>query len=141
MSEKIHATDITEQEAQNAVFFERADQFIKQANDFCRPITAHQNLSPPPVDFNPADVRGQVSASMLFATARFNTWVAANNFANAQEMQDAKPQVMNYLLQQFQMMLEDNYDEYCEQFDTYLRYRHNEEFHSHKHDDEHGHHH
>ena len=37
MSQKINATDITEEEALNAVFFERADEFIKQANDFCRP--------------------------------------------------------------------------------------------------------
>ncbi len=34
MSQKINATDITEEEALNAVFFERADEFIKQANDF-----------------------------------------------------------------------------------------------------------
>ncbi len=137
MSEKILATDITEEEAQNAVFFERADQFIKQANEFCRPQTANHTLNPPPVGFNPAEIRGQVSASMLFATARFNTWVASNSFANADEMRNAKPEVMAYLLQQFQMMLEDNYDEYCDQFDNYLRFRHNEEFHSHKHDHQH----
>lgn len=134
MSEKIHATDITEEEALNSAFFERADQFIKQANEFCRPNTANNTLNPPPADFNPADQRGQVSASMLFATARFNTWVAANNFENAEQMQNAKPEVIAYLLQQFQMMLEDNFDEYCEQFDNYLRFRKNEEFHSNKHD-------
>ena len=38
-------------------------------------------------------------------------------------MRDAKDQVMSYLLQQFQMMLEDNFDEYCEQFENYLRFR------------------
>ena len=38
MSQKINATDVTEEEALNAVFFERADEFIKQANEFCRPI-------------------------------------------------------------------------------------------------------
>ena len=82
----------------------------------------------------PAELRGQVSAAMLFATARFNTWVAANNFKDGNEMRDAKDQVMSYLLQQFQMMLEDNFDEYCEQFDNYLRFRKNEDFHTHKHD-------
>ncbi|MFI7807919.1 DUF3144 domain-containing protein, partial [Acinetobacter baumannii] len=80
------------------------------------------------------ELRGQVSAAMLFATARFNTWVAANNFKDGNEMRDAKDQVMSYLLQQFQMMLEDNFDEYCEQFDNYLRFRKNEDFHTHKHD-------
>ena len=34
MVQKIEATDVTEEEALNAAFFERADEFIKQANDF-----------------------------------------------------------------------------------------------------------
>ena len=126
MVQKIEATDVTEEEALNAAFFERADEFIKQANEFSRVEKGSQD--------NPAEKRGQVSASMLFATARFNTWVAANNFKDGNEMRDAKDQVMSYLLQQFQMMLEDNFDEYCEQFDNYLRFRKNEDFHTHKHD-------
>ncbi len=129
MSQKIEATDVTEEEALNAAFFERADEFIKQANEFCRPAKGTQP--------NPTEVRGQVSASMLFATARFNTWVAANNFKDGDEMRDAKQQVMSYVLQQFQMMLEDNYDEYCEQFENYLRFRKNEEFHTHTHKHDH----
>ena len=131
MSQKINATDITEEEALNAVFFERADEFIKQANDFCRPPKGQKP--------DPAELRGQVSAAMLFATARFNTWVAANNFKDGNEMRDAKDQVMSYIMQQFQMMLEDNYDEYCEQFENYLRFRRNEEFHANKHDHDHQH--
>lgn len=129
MSQKIDATDVTEEEALNAVFFERADEFIKQANEFCRPPKGQKT--------DPNELRGQVSAAMLFSTARFNTWVAANTFENGDEMRDAKEQVMSYVLQQFQMMLEDNYDEYCEQFDNYLRFRKNEEFHTHKHDHDH----
>ena len=131
MSEKIVATDVTEEEALNAVFFERADAFIKQANEFCRPAKGETP--------NPEELRGQVSAAMLFGTARFNTWVAANNFKDGEEMRAAKDQVMSYILQQFQMMLEDNYEEYCEQFENYLRFRKNEDFHTHKHDDDHTH--
>ena len=56
MSQKINATDITEEEALNAVFFERADEFIKQANDFCRPPKGQKP--------DPAELRGQVSAAM-----------------------------------------------------------------------------
>lgn len=126
MSNRIDATDVTEEEAQNAVFFERADQFIKLANEFCRPEKGKPA--------NPAEIRGQVSAAMLFAAARFNTWVSANTFKDGDEMRDAKDQVMAYLVQQFQSMLEDNYDEYCEQFQNYLRYRNMEEFHTHKHE-------
>ncbi len=125
MSQKINAADITEEEALNAVFFERADEFIKLANEFCRPKKGEKP--------DPAELRGQVSAAMLFATARFNTWVAANNFKDGEEMREAKEQIMTYLMQQFQMMLEDNFDEYCDQFENYLRFRKNEEFHTHKH--------
>ncbi|MDQ8995097.1 DUF3144 domain-containing protein [Acinetobacter soli] len=125
MSQKINAADITEEEALNAVFFERADEFIKLANEFCRPKKGEKP--------DPAELRGQVSAAMLFATARFNTWVAANNFKDGEEMRQAKEQITTYLMQQFQMMLEDNFDEYCEQFENYLRFRKNEEFHAHKH--------
>ncbi|HAK33154.1 MAG TPA: DUF3144 domain-containing protein, partial [Acinetobacter radioresistens] len=106
MSQKIQATDVTEEEVLNAAFFERADEFIRQANEFCRPPKGEKA--------NPAELRGQVSAAMLFAAARFNTWVAANNFKDGNEMREAKEQVMSYLIQQFQMMLEDNFDEYCE---------------------------
>ena len=131
MVQKIEATDVTEEEALNAKFFERADEFIKQANEFCQVEKGSQ--------IKPAEMRGQVSAAMLFATARFNTWVAANGFKDGNEMREAKDQVMSYVLQQFQMMLEDNFDEYCEQFENYLRFRHNEEFHANKHDHDHDH--
>lgn len=123
---RINATDVTEEEALNAVFFDRADQFIKLANEFCRPPKGQKA--------NPAELRAQVSAAMLFSAARFNTWVSANTFKDGNEMRDAKDQVMTYLMQQFQAMLEDNYDEYCEQFENYLRFRQTEDFHTHKHD-------
>ncbi|MGG6831040.1 UNVERIFIED_CONTAM: DUF3144 domain-containing protein [Staphylococcus haemolyticus] len=64
MVQKIEATDVTEEEALNAAIFERADEFIKQANEFSRVEKGSQE--------NPAEKRGQVSAAMLFGTARFN---------------------------------------------------------------------
>lgn len=124
MTDKISATDITEEEVLNAAFFERADEFIKIANEFCKPSGKSQS---------PSDLRNEVSASLLFASARFNTWVAANTFKNGEEMRAAKDQVTSYLMQQFQMMLDDNFEEYCEQFENYLRFRKSEDFHHHKH--------
>lgn len=118
MTSPISTTDITEEDALNDQFFERADEFIKTANEFCR-----KEKSDP---ISSQELRGQVSASMLFATARFNTWVAANNFNSGEEMKAAKDDVMPYLIQQFQMMLEDNFEEYCEQFDSYLRFKKSE---------------
>ncbi len=57
MSQKINATDITEEEALNAVFFERADEFIKQANDFCRPPKGQKP--------DPAELRGYLQLLVL----------------------------------------------------------------------------
>lgn len=131
MSNRIDATDVTQEEALNAAFFERADQFIKLANEFCRPERGGT--------VDPADQRGQIGSAFLFAAARFNTWVSANTFKDGQDMREAKEQVMLYLVQQFQAMLEDNYDEYCEQFENYLRFRKMEDFHHHKHEHKHDH--
>ena len=57
MSQKINATDVTEEEALNAVFFERADEFIKLANEYCRP--------PKGQPAKPEELRGQVSAAIV----------------------------------------------------------------------------
>ena len=75
MSQKINATDVTEEEALNAIFFERADEFIKQANEFCRPQKGQQP--------KPEELRGQVSAAMLFATARFKSDLNKFEFMSA----------------------------------------------------------
>lgn len=115
MTARISATDITEQELQNAEFFNRADELIKVANDMCRPPAGQR--------INAAERRGQVSAAMLFAAARFNVWVSANTFDNGDAMQATKAQVIHYLMSQFQAMLEDQYDEYSEHFEQYLRFR------------------
>lgn len=133
MSTRISATDITEEEALNAEFFNRADELIRLANEMCRPPQGHK--------VNPFERRGQVSAAMLFATARFNVWVSANTFPDGPAMQAGRAQVINYLMGQFQAMLEDQYDEYAEQFDNYMRFRKTEEFHANKdhHHDQHNH--
>ena len=110
-------------EVLEAKFFDRADTFIKQANEMCRPEVGQS--------VQPAQQRGEVSAAMLFATARFNVWVSANTFAHREDMSAAKAQVINYFMSQFQAMLEDQYDEYTEQFETYLRFRRPEASHTH----------
>ncbi len=63
-------------------FFERADEFINKPNDFLSPAKRPKA--------RPGRLRGQVSAAMLFATARFNTWVAPIIFKDGNEMRDAK---------------------------------------------------
>lgn len=125
MSQSVsNPTPADSDDVNNAKFFDYVDQLIQQANALCSAQVGEK--------INPKERRAQVSAAILFAAARFNTWATANTFKDGQEMQEHKDQVIAYLVQQFQSMLADNYDEYCEQFDSYLRYRKMEEFHSNK---------
>ena len=62
-------------------FFERADDYITLANEQAANVS-----------------RGKVSASMMFATARFNAWVSASGTES----------------------LEENLGEYIEHFDKYM---------------------
>jgi len=85
-------------------FFKRADQHIDVAN---------QQMSE---DAN----SGKVSASMMFATARFNSWITAANSGNVITMLDNKDDAIEYFVKEYRAMLEQNMDEYCENFDKYM---------------------
>ena len=85
-------------------FFKRADMHIDVAN---QQITE---------EINP----GKVSASMMFATARFNAWVTAINSGNVIQMLDSKDDTIEYFVNEYRAMLEQNMDEYCENYDKYM---------------------
>ena len=85
-------------------FFKRADTHIDVAN---QQIT--EEISP-----------GKVSASMMFATARFNSWVTAVNSGNVIQMLDNKDDAIEYFVNEYRAMLQQNMDEYCESFDKYM---------------------
>ena len=85
-------------------FFKRADTHIDVAN---QQIT--EEISP-----------GKVSASMMFATARFNSWVTAVNSGNVIQMLDNKDDAIEYFVNEYRAMLQQNMDEYCENFDKYM---------------------
>ena len=85
-------------------FFKRADTHIDVAN---QQITE---------EINP----GKVSASMMFATARFNAWVTAINSGNVIQMLDSKDDTIEYFVNEYRAMLEQNMDEYCENYDKYM---------------------
>ena len=84
-------------------FFERADAYITLANDQA------SNVS-----------RGKVSASMMFATARFNAWVSASGTDSAEELASVKDEALQYFLSEYRKMLEENLDEYIEHFGKYM---------------------
>jgi hypothetical protein len=85
-------------------FFERADGYITVANEQAQ--TAN---------------RGKVSASMMFATARFNAWVSASGTESGEELASVKDEALEYFLSEYRKMLEENLDEYIEHFDKYMK--------------------
>jgi len=84
-------------------FYERADAHIHLSNDQLTDIS-----------------RGKVSASMLYATARFNAWVSACRFETSEQMASAREETVNYFSEQYRLMLEENLDNYIKNFDKFM---------------------
>lgn len=84
-------------------FFERADAYIDVANQQATQVN-----------------RGKVSASMMFATARFNAWVSASGTESGEDLAAVKQEALDYFLEEYRKMLEENLDEYIEHFDKYM---------------------
>lgn len=85
-------------------FFERADAYITLANEQAADAT-----------------RGEVSASMMFSTARFNAWVSASGTESGEELASVKEEALEYFATEYRKMLEENLDEYIENFDNYMK--------------------
>ena len=84
-------------------FYDRVDALIQLANQQCN-----------------TEDKGKVSASFLFAASRFNTWVSASGFDSAELMQANREQLIEHFVSQYKAMLEDNLDEFIENFESYL---------------------
>lgn len=85
-------------------FYERADEHIHLSND---------QLSKEPA-------RGKVSASMLYATSRFNAWISACGFDSGEQMLAEREATIQYFVEQYRLMLEENLDDYIENFSSYM---------------------
>ena len=101
-------TDIKNPDAGNEIkpndFYDRVDALIHVANQQCNQVD-----------------KGKVSASFLFAAARFNSWVSASGFENSELMQANRQELVQYFVQQYQSMLEDNLDEFISNFSSYQK--------------------
>ena len=84
-------------------FFQRADAYITVANEQSQDVN-----------------RGKVSASMMFATARFNAWVSASGTESGEELATVREEALEYFVTEYRKMLEENLDEYIEHFDKYM---------------------
>lgn len=85
-------------------FYERADQHIQLSNE---QITDQIG-------------KGKVSASMLYATSRFNAWISACGWNTGTKLEQAKEETIQYFLAEYRKMLEENLDDYIENFDEYM---------------------
>ena len=84
-------------------FYERADAHIHLSNDQLEKVS-----------------RGKVSASMMYSVARFNAWVSACGFDSAAQMREKKKETIAYFVEQYSKMLEENFDDYANNFDRYM---------------------
>ena len=85
-------------------FYDRADEHINLSNSHLSDITP-----------------GKASASMMYATARFNAYVSWIGFDNAEYMANKRDETIEYFVEQYKMMLEENLDDYIENFEDYVR--------------------
>ena len=84
-------------------FLELADSFIALANSHC------DTVSP-----------SRVSATLLFAAARFNAFVIASTVDSKDELTTDSEPALKYFLSQYEKMLGENLADYVENFDQYL---------------------
>lgn len=87
---------------QDPKFFDRAD--------------AHIHLSNSQID---GANHGKVSASMMYATARFNAYVSWIGFDKGTDMAEARDETIRYFVEQYEIMLAENLDDYINNFDRY----------------------
>ena len=85
-------------------FYDRADEHINLSNS----------------QISEEIGRGKVSASFMYSVARFNAWVSACGWNNAQEMKAAKEETIEYFATEYKKMLEENLDDYIANFEKYM---------------------
>lgn len=84
-------------------FFDRADAHIRLSNEQLQETGS-----------------GKVSASMMYATARFNAWLTACGFEDAESMRALRAENIDYFVAEYRKMLEENFDDYINNLDRYM---------------------
>jgi hypothetical protein len=92
-------------------FFKRTDAFIQVANKLCK---EKENET--------GEVSaGKVSASMLYAAARFNAFIVASSAKDKAEADRNKVEAIEYFTDQYRAMLLANMDDYINKYDEYMK--------------------
>ena len=89
-------------EEEGRIFLERADAFIRLANE----QTANAEVA-------------AVSSSLLYAAARFNAFVVFSTTASAEEMSEARREAVEYFSRQYLEMFEEHFDDHVANFARY----------------------
>lgn len=84
-------------------FYQRADELINLANK------QSENID-----------HSRVSASMMFACARFNAFMTATKAEDKTHLADSKHLILDYFVKEYEKMLKQNLEEYIENFERYL---------------------
>lgn len=84
-------------------FFDRAHEHLRIANEQLAGVT-----------------QGQVSASMMYACARFNAWVSASSRGSAKDLKGAYGETIEYFVAQYRKMLVKNLDDFVANYGEYM---------------------
>lgn len=85
-------------------FYDRAHEHLRIANEQLTGVS-----------------EGQVSASMMYACARFNAWLSATNRDSAKDLKGAYGETIEYFVAQYRKMLVTNLDDFVANFGDYMR--------------------
>ena len=85
-------------------FYDRAHEHLRIANEQLTGVS-----------------EGQVSASMMYACARFNAWLSATNRESAKDLKGAYGETIEYFVAQYRKMLVTNLDDFVANFGDYMQ--------------------
>jgi hypothetical protein len=86
-------------------FYKRADEHIELSNSqISEDIT-----------------KGKVSASFMYSVARFNAWLSATGWNSGAELKKNKNKTIKYFMKEYETMLNENLDDYINNFDKYMK--------------------
>jgi len=71
-----------------------------------------------------ASEKETVSMALLYAAARFNSFVVASHCSSAEHFKADRPKAMDFFAKQYQNMLSENLDDYANTFAEQGKYSH-----------------
>lgn len=84
-------------------FWDLADSFIELANQHCETVR-----------------RNRVSATLLYAAARFNSFVVATGTSSKNQLESEFESAVRYFVDQYEKMLRDNLSDHVANYEKYI---------------------